>query len=367
MAKVHITLVGGQPAPVYNGIIATQPDKVVFIYSDSSRDNAERISTEIQIPSERRKIDPVELNDIEKKVLQCAETYKNDDVSINISSGTKPWAFYFAKVFGQMSNAKIFYVDQNNLLWDFSNKSSHKVKFDMDAQFRLLGNPLNDYTSFDKIEPDDKQAVESIIELFSLSSRSNNMFRLVEEARRNSHLTEFTLKNGSTMKWIKESKQFEITLIERGNTITKTLKSKHVRDLLLKTAWFEYKVAEIISKWDKAESIRMNCKFPYKDSAAKNEIDVLVEAGSKLLFVECKTQIEDNTDIDKFASAVRNYGGMSSKALFVTNSIMSEKAKEKCGDNGILTFSLQDCNLEISNEKALSMLLDSELFNINTK
>lgn len=80
MAKVHITLVGGQPAPVYNGIIATQPDKVVFIYSDSSRDNAERISTEIQIPSERRKIDPVELNDIEKKVLQCAETYKNDDV-----------------------------------------------------------------------------------------------------------------------------------------------------------------------------------------------------------------------------------------------------------------------------------------------
>lgn len=35
--KIHITLVGGQPAPVYNGIIATQPDKVVFIYSKDSR------------------------------------------------------------------------------------------------------------------------------------------------------------------------------------------------------------------------------------------------------------------------------------------------------------------------------------------
>lgn len=33
--KVHITLVGSQPAPVYHGIVATQPDKVIYIHSDS--------------------------------------------------------------------------------------------------------------------------------------------------------------------------------------------------------------------------------------------------------------------------------------------------------------------------------------------
>lgn len=363
--KIHITLVGGQPAPVYNGIIATQPDKVVFIYSDNSQEIAARISDEINIPSERRLFDPIELSDIEDKVVQCAENYKDDEISVNISSGTKPWAFYFAKVFGQMPNATIFYVDQNNFLWNFTDKSSHKMKFDMDAQFRLLGNPLNNFTSFENIADDDKQVVETIIKLFDLSAKSGNMFRLVDEARKNQHLTEFMLRNGSSMRWVKESKQFEINLIESKNTIY--LKSKHVRDLLLKTAWFEYKVAELISHWDKTEIIRMNCVFPYKDSAAKNEIDVLVKAGSKLLFVECKTQIEDNTDIDKFASAVRNYGGMSSKALFVTNSKMSEKTKEKCKDNNILTFSLQDDHLGLSNDKALALLLDSELFNINTK
>ena len=122
--KVHITLVGGQPAPVYNGIVATEPDKVVYIYSDKTIEEAERISKEVQIPSEKCKLDPVDLNDIEKKVTHCAEQYKDDEISVNISSGTKPWAFYFAKIFGTMPNATLFYVDQNNMLWNLSEKGS---------------------------------------------------------------------------------------------------------------------------------------------------------------------------------------------------------------------------------------------------
>ena len=365
--KVHVTLVGGQPTPVFQGIVATQPDKIVYFYSDKSRETAERISEEVKIPSEKRKIDPVDLSEIERKVQQCAELYREDMVTVNISSGTKPWAYYFVKIFGSMPNAMLFYVDQNNLLWNFADKSASKVDFDMDAQFRLLGNPLDKYISFDDIGEDDKRVVETIVELFDFSAISKSMFRLVDEFRKHPNLNEHKLKNGSSIKWVKEFKRFEVTLVEGTKNNNKTLKSKHVRDFLLKAAWFEYKVACLLRQWDKAGTIRMNCVFPYKDSAAKNEIDVLVEAGSKLLFVECKTQIEDNTDIDKFASAVRNYGGLGSKALFVTNAKMSDKAKEKCKDNGILTFSLQDNNLGVPPEKALALLLDSELMNINAK
>jgi len=363
--KVHITLVGGQPAPVYHGIVATQPDKVVLVYSDESRDIAERISQEINISSERRKMDPVDLNDIERKVMLCADKFKGDEVSVNISSGTKPWAFYFAKIFGTMPNVTLFYVDQNNVLWNLSDKSSYKVDFDMDVQFRLLGNPLENYVRFEDYNSEDIQALSSIQALFDFSS--TNMFRLVNEAKTKTNLTEHVLRNGSYIKWQPSAKQFEVKLVKGNDSMQKVLKSKHIRDMLLKTSWFEYKVAEILRKWDKAGAIRMNCVFPYRDSAAKNEIDVLVEAGSKLLFVECKTQIEDNTDIDKFASAVRNYGGLGSKALFVTYVQMSDKAIEKCNDNGILTYSFRDNHLGMDDEKALSMLLNSELFNINAK
>lgn len=363
--KVHITLVGGQPAPVYNGIVATQPDKIVYVYSDKSREIAERISDEVKIPSERRKMDPVDLHDIEKKVSQCAEQFKEDEVSVNISSGTKPWAFYFAKFFDSMPNATLFYVDQNNMLWDLSDKSSRKVDFDMDAQFRLLGNPLEKYTRIEDYDEKDIEALKELKKLFDFDA--GQMFRLINECKTKTHTTEHVLKNGSSIRWVSSLKQFEIDIVKGSGKLTVVLKSKHVREILLKAGWFEYKVAELLSKWEKAGKIRMNCKFPYKDNADKNEIDVLVEAGSKLLFVECKTQIEDNTDIDKFASAVRNYGGMGSKALFVTFAKMTDKAKEKCEDNGIMSFSFQDNHLGMTNEQALTLLLDSELDNINTK
>ncbi len=363
--KLHITLVGGQPAPVYHGIVATQPDKIVFIYSDESRETAERISKVVKITSERRKMDPVDLNDIEKKVTQCAKDFKDDEVSVNISSGTKPWAFFFAKIFGTMPNATLFYVDQNNTLWNLTDKTSRKLESDMDAQFRLMGNEMVSFARFEDYTDEDKRTLTAIVELFQFNP--SNMYRLVSEAKTKTHLTEHVIKNGSFIKWDKTLKQFDVGLVKGGKEMRKALKSEHVREMLLKASWFEYQVASMLRKWDRSGAIRLNCIFPYQDSAAKNEIDILVETREKLLFVECKTQIEDNTDIDKFASAVRNYGGMGSKALFVTDRKMSGKAIEKCKDNGILTFSLQDEHLGMPNEKALAMLLDSELFNINTK
>lgn len=86
----------------------------------------------------------------------------------------------------------------------------------------------------------------------------------------------------------------------------------------------------------------MNCVFKSEQSTSKfndkNEVDVIVNTGQKLLFVECKTKITNITDIDKFASVVRNYGGDGSKSLFVTMFEMNEQQKEKCNDNKIANY-----------------------------
>lgn len=74
----------------------------------------------------------------------------------------------------------------------------------------------------------------------------------------------------------------------------------------------------MLSKWKDCEDVWMNVVFPYDNSNPKNEIDVVAKIGNKLLFIECKVQVFDNTDIDKFKSAVRNYGGMGAKAVFIT-------------------------------------------------
>jgi hypothetical protein len=98
----------------------------------------------------------------------------------------------------------------------------------------------------------------------------------------------------------------------------------------------------------------------------KNEVDILVNTGTKVLFVECKTQITNTVDVDKFANDIKKYGGSGSEGLFVTDAPMNEVAIKKCEESGILGFSLQGVKL-FSPEKALMMLLDSEIGRINAK
>jgi len=64
---------------------------------------------------------------------------------------------------------------------------------------------------------------------------------------------------------------------------------------------------------------------------------------------------------------VKNYGGMGCKALFLTKEVMRPEAKEKCNDSGILSFSLASSSSILPKDKSLYMLLESELFNINSK
>jgi hypothetical protein len=364
MAKIHISLVGGQPAPVYYGIVDTMPDEVILIHSPQSKEEASRINDEIKIPMTLMEFNPVNLQKIFSETEELASRISDsDEITVNISSGTKPWSLAFYIVFGNISNASIIYIDQNNKVWDFATRHNHFVNFNMDAQFRLYGTSLKKFNDINDFTSDDKKVVEDIRTLRDFKVED---FVQLTQSKSSSNPSQ-TLKSGSSLIWNKTSKSFLMKLVKKGKIMQKTLISKNVRQLLLKTGWFEYEIALLLKKWDKAKNIRLNCKFPTKKNADKNEIDIIVDTGSKLLFIECKTQIFDNTDIDKFNSAVKNYGGSGSKALFVTDAKMSDTALEKCEDYGILTFSLKDNMLGISTEVILHKILDLELFNINTK
>lgn len=380
MSKVHITLVGGQPAPVFNGISAINPDKVVFVYSKDSADVLAKIMAEITVEHEEKELNPIDVLGTENLALQLAETYAGDEVSVNISSGTKVWSYYFASVFEKCDNASIVFMDQNNALWNLKDKtSSRDFVFDMHVLFRLYGNSLeNNYTPFADYSDRD---FEVIIALETLR-KSNykefaNLLSTPDKKRaneiKNKEKGELYLDSGSYAKWEKsEDKKDDIINILLYNKKTSAqnklkLQSENGKSLAFFTGWFELKVARLLSTWENAEEICLNCKFPFRDEIDKNEVDIIVNTGTKILFVECKTQIYNNTDIDKFRTVVKTYGGMGSKALFVTDEIMTEVAKQKCEDHGILTFSLKENHLNLSADKALHWLLNNELLNINTK
>lgn len=382
MAKIHITLVGGQPAPVYHGIVATQPDKVVFIYSESSRDAMEKVRSEIHMAEDKQEpLNTTDPQQIMKRANILAEKYKNDEVTLNISSGLKSWSHLFGRVFDSMPNASVVYMDQNNVLWNYRTME-HKsdFEFDMDVLFRLYGNRLENYKRLTDYTEEDLKALDKIknIRLFNIPDFNKLTATLNDKQQnilRNQNSGKFDLMaNGSQsyVEWEKTTKDsigfVRIFLAKKnGKSQEVTFESENAVDLAFNSGWFEFEVATLLSKWTKAKSIYLNCHFPFKPKVDKNEVDIIVNTGTKILFVECKTQITHTTDIDKFRSVVKGYGGTGSKGLFVTDARMTDVARKKCEEHGLLSFSLQDDHLGMSHEKALALLLDSELFNINTK
>ena len=98
----------------------------------------------------------------------------------------------------------------------------------------------------------------------------------------------------------------------------------------------------------------------------KNEIDIIVDTGIKLFFVECKTQVFDMKDLDKFRNVVKNFGGFGAKAILVSYFKPTNIVLEKCKDNHLSVFWFQDPKTKKMNKASqLVNLLDNEYQKIN--
>lgn len=380
MTKVHITLVGGQPMPVYNGIAATSPDKLVFIYSESSSKQVEAIRAEIDsriIIEESGPLSTTNPQEIISRAQLLAETYKDDEITVNISSGLKSWSHLFARVFDPLPNASVIYIDQNNVVWNYRTMTQQGVvDFDLDVLFRLQGNPLVHFVPFSNYTDNDKKTLDKLVEARRYNCGTFNRLTTILSKEWENKIAQ--QKNGilelSEKEYIEWEKPDFVRLVlstKKYGVKEFVAESPNAVSMSFHTGWFEYKIARMLSHWRYAKDVRLNCIFPPQKNPdirfPKNEIDLIVNTGTKLLFVECKTQIANSTDIDKFRTAVKNYGGMGSKALFITDNVMTDMQKEKCRESGIMTFSLQDQSIDSNKEQELFKLLEKELFNINTK
>lgn len=347
MRKVHITLVGGQPVPVYIGIKDDgQANTVVLVCSPESRVEAERIKA--QFPKRNiilEECPPVALADIELLAMRLCEEYADCEKVLNLTSGTKLWSLTFFRVFHQDVNSRFVYIDQNNLITDILAKSSHVGSINTLKRFELYGTPLTSFRTLDEYNADDLRVVREI-------EKARNINRYdFQQLTGNKNLTDMperdiiTLDSGSQLEYSFDEKWALLKLNTESSPFIKELHCQHLPDILFNFGWFELKTAAELHMNENVTNIWLNCEFADSGGNTKNEIDIIAEFGNRLLFVECKTMIRDSTDIDKFRSALRNFSGTSSTGIFVTNDKPNAKtlqryehAMEKCKDNGILTF-----------------------------
>lgn len=371
--KIHISLVGKQTMPIFLGINETSPDITILIHSTSTHKEALHIANNFGGKVDFVNLDPVNYASITKQIAELLQQYQEDEVSINLSGGTKPWTLAFALCTQNMHNVTLLYVDQNCTFCDFTHIKQWECEQEFSMQKLMIfnGQIPNSYKKLSEYDEDDFYVANEIEKLRSFSINEFNNITILD-LKKADELKEkekgtFCTKYGSYVDWDKEEKEVTIYLSGKNSPKKVTLESPNIISLLFNSGWFELQVAQLISEWEYAQEVWMNAVYPDIKKQPKNEIDIIVNTGKKLLMIECKTQIKQITDIDKFNTAVKNYGGMGSKALFLTKEPMKESAKEKCNDNRILYFSLGEHKSSKEAKQKLFQYLNRELFNINTK
>lgn len=391
MKKIHIALVGGQPMPVFVGIRESGADKLILVHSPETKSAAGRIAKYAAeshgIESELIQIPAMDYNTAKSTLDSILRCYVEDDITVNVSGGSKPWSIAVALLSFKYKNVTLIYIDQNCRIHNLSNEESRLAKpFDGGIR-QILDYNMN--------------SAQSHVELASYSAQDLSVLEEVKKAREHFPQVFNTLtipkkdtKNrynnnqvdmledpttGSSIEWDRRKvgmQKVKLHLTNRYHTRYESFDftSPHAFDIVTSSGWFEYEVATTLSEWSKAKEIWMNVIFPYNNRFPKNEIDIIVNIGYKLLFVECKTKIFDNTDIDKFASAVKAYGGMGSKAIFISMEPMNSQAMEKCQTNNISCYSMYSKvkkskgTMMIPNDKGkLFELLNSIMPNTNTR
>lgn len=342
---LHIALVGGAPTPVYQGIVHVDPAQVILICSENSMKIAQNIIGQVPTLGGNimvRKIEDEDMPRMEQQIrdIVCEAKASGMDVSYNLSSGLKVWTMLFDRIVREvMPEAWVFCLSQDGLLFDMNTcRSDQRVKFDMDAQFALLGHEMASYTSFADYTPEDMRVLQKVCR-WGFTRRYHNALKdltddFYKRACDPAYPCEVTLDAGNWLEWQPEEQCFTGCIVDEPFSLS----SPHVWHILLNTGWFEVYVARLLSEHFPAEDIRLNIRFVTSENKDKNEVDIIVNMGQRLLFVECKTQVYEITAVDKFSAVVHNYGGLGSKALFVTNWEMRTDAAEKCEEQFIKRY-----------------------------
>lgn len=377
MKKIHISLVGGQPIPVYIGIKENgQANTVVLVCSAQSIVEAERIKA--QFPKrdvQIRECSPTDLLQIEELANQLREQFNECELTINLTSGTKLWSLYFFRVFNEHNNVHFVYVDQNNLMVDVITKESRQCSIDKQTRFKLYGTPLKSFCSISEYTEADMRVMKDVEKIRWKNSKAfSAMTNGVDKANLDKEGVIPDAESGSSIRYDQLLNLAEITIKGRNAPITMQLQSEHVFDILFNAGWFEYKTALKLKQNPHVKDVWLNCIFADADGNPKNEIDIIVDLGYRLLFVECKTMVFNVTDIDKFRSALRNFSGTSSFGLFVTHDRPNNKTREKynhalekCKDNDIQTFNYSLRHDDPMNNPSLNDIINELLHRQNKR
>ena len=372
--NIHITLLGKEILPLYYPIKQYRPDIVYIIGTGQNRDIAKRLAillTQKQVGElgntmpHLKEVKFIETGayDFEATLRTCMKIHEiHSDVGsnafmYNLTGGTKIMALAAFAV-ANSQGSQIIYTDSTTIKIISTNEvkdtplDCHLILHEIVA---LQGQKLLTAARYDRQDKIQEVAVARKICDFIRNRRE--VYSCIRQWVDNYHRSNgdtipntfscagtegcrFTLRCGQKNKLGDRT----LTIVSSRNEELLKITCRDPKSLLLKGMWWEILVADAISSISDNYTVWQNVKFKQvKDpegNAVKNEIDILVNIGNKLLLVECKSGKFDSANLHKCRTVKSTYGGEKSKMILVSaspfDSIDSKSLlHENAADNSI--------------------------------
>lgn len=337
----QITLLGGQLLPVYIGIIERNPEVVHILYTKETVRLKTRLLKQFQgIKIYDYQIDPYEYHSIQEIVTNIIINNENATFELNLTSGTKLMAIASQQVFNTLDFFS-FYIDQKQNIIDLSNGNKVKIKSIISTKTFLA---LSDHDTFSatklkSFSPEEKQLALSIFDLRQSKSGIGNLFKLLRTRNADPDLKHFFFNDSQyKVEWGKNHLSVKAPRFQLESHGERAFK------ILSTGLWWELIIGMAIENWKSAKEIHMGLaiKSNKETDQDKNEIDILINTGQNIFFIECKSGFVSQSDINKIRIVSKLYGGIISKSILVSMFKPKFNIIEKCQDLGIELFYLED-------------------------
>lgn len=343
--KHQISIVGSQLLPIYIGIKEFNPDKVHFIVSNESivslADLFPLLNTAQHSEYKCNAFDFFEIKSTCEKILSKIDP--KDSVSFNLTGGTKIMVLACQAIIIE-KGLNGFYINQDDSLIELSSFTKRNINTELTTKefLDLSGHKVSSFNLLTDFTFDDFKMASTIDDFANRDKRYSSITNYFRKKYSNQKQKipssgKELISNNIEIVWNSNS----LTIKANGKVLL-FLKSKYIIPLFFNSSWWELLVATEISKWPAIKELFLNCILPFKTDGqtTKNEIDILLNTGKKLIFVECKSGNILPQDINKMKAIKQTYGGLISKSILVSRFIPSPTIIEKCKELDIEVFYL---------------------------
>lgn len=327
----QLTLLGGQITPLYLGIMERKPNKVFFMCSEESKPKLPQLLSALpDLEYDVVTISPYDFEEITQRVETLLNEHPKATWDLNMTGGTKIMALATYQIFLE-NKMTAFYWKSGTLYFPSDHKEIPiQSTIQTDVFFKLSGNTSFTSEVYRDISEAEIEFAQSVRNAKSIGGGYYSIQNEFTKKKKQSSEAEVKVeKNGFLFHWKSQRNELIIGAPSFDHSI-KFIGGAGC-EIAFNGRWWELVIAKALHHLPEINEMHINVQLPYQSSKdTKNQIDILLNLGTSLLFVECKSGQINADDLNKMKAIKNLYGGIGSKTLLVTRDKPKEKVVEKC-------------------------------------